>query len=286
MGTSSSSFRAGARALLGVSLALAAGCSRGPELPDPVGSTLTPPVRRAAPRYVDTDPSALTDFAPVLADAGAFERDASLGLVWVPAPGTLPEGFLPYVHAGRWTRSGGEWIWQSDEPWGWVTFHYGRWTLARTRGWVWVPGRTYRGAWVDFRATSDGYVGWAPSPPDFLWGESGPLAVHGDAAPFVYVRAKDFASNELETKLVVAPEVLDVGARAEPRGDEPSPSALGLVEGAVPPSPRVDAGLLRAWVLAVPSTAEAAGVRPPLPAVPRLRTFVAGGPKYGAAPVP
>ena len=31
------------------------------------------------------------------------------------------------------------WYWVSDEPFGWVAYHYGRWTRLRNVGWVWVP---------------------------------------------------------------------------------------------------------------------------------------------------
>src|SRR5262245_33269933 len=38
-----------------------------------------------ADEYADTDPSALTDFKPVLAPYGAWEDDATYGTVWYPS---------------------------------------------------------------------------------------------------------------------------------------------------------------------------------------------------------
>ena len=54
----------------------------------------------------------------------------------------------------------------SDEPWGWATYHYGRWVLLEEGpGWVWVPGYEWGPAWVAWRS-SDDYIGWAPLPPE------------------------------------------------------------------------------------------------------------------------
>lgn len=32
------------------------------------------------------------------------------------------------------------WTWFSDEPFGWATYHYGRWAWDSQAGWLWVPG--------------------------------------------------------------------------------------------------------------------------------------------------
>ena len=59
------------------------------------------------------------------------------------------------------------WYWDSREPYGWATYHYGRWALTADYGWVWVPGAEWGPAWVDWRY-GGGYAGWAPMPPE--WG--------------------------------------------------------------------------------------------------------------------
>ena len=48
----------------------------------------------------------------------------------------------PYTD-GRWVHTGHGWTWQSNEDFGWATYHYGRWTRVERAGWVWVPGREW-----------------------------------------------------------------------------------------------------------------------------------------------
>jgi hypothetical protein len=56
------------------------------------------------------------------------------------------------------------WTWVSDEPFGWATYHYGRWAWDSQVGWLWVPGTDWAPAWVAWQQ-GNGYVGWAPLPP-------------------------------------------------------------------------------------------------------------------------
>jgi hypothetical protein len=72
-------------------------------------------------------------------------------------------GWRPYLH-GRWAWTDYGWYWISNEPFGWATFHYGRWYCDDSYGWVWVPDRTWGPAWVEWRYNDD-YLGWAPLPP-------------------------------------------------------------------------------------------------------------------------
>ena len=51
--------------------------------------------------------------------------------------------------------------WISDDPWGYVTFHHGRWGWSSRWGWYWIPGVFYSPAWVAWN-WSGGYCGWAP----------------------------------------------------------------------------------------------------------------------------
>ena len=57
------------------------------------------------------------------------------------------------------------WTWVSNEPFGWATYHYGRWAYSNRLGWVWVPGTQWAPAWVAWRG-SDDHLAWAPLPPD------------------------------------------------------------------------------------------------------------------------
>ena len=121
--------------------------------------------------YADTDPSALSDFRGVLDPYGAWLDDPTYGTVWVPDANFVGPDFIPYQTAGHWEWDGQDYVWVSDFPWGWVPFHYGRWVESASLGWVWIPGRRYAPAWVDWRVGTDSYdyVGWGPTPPDHVW---------------------------------------------------------------------------------------------------------------------
>ena len=45
----------------------------------------------------------------------------------------------PYT-VGRWLWTPDGWYWYSQEPWGWATYHYGRWFYDDYYGWLWIPG--------------------------------------------------------------------------------------------------------------------------------------------------
>lgn len=86
---------------------------------------------------------------------------ANYGQVWYPT--TVTANWRPYVD-GRWVPTEDGWIFETDEPWGWATYHYGNWMPTDDYGWVWAPGSTWYPSTVAWR-TSDDYVGWAPIPP-------------------------------------------------------------------------------------------------------------------------
>jgi hypothetical protein len=52
------------------------------------------------------------------------------GRAWRPDPDVVGEDFQPYATGGRWVYSDWGWTWESDYPWGWAPFHYGRWALT------------------------------------------------------------------------------------------------------------------------------------------------------------
>ena len=80
-------------------------------------------------------------------------------------PSDRDEDWKPYTH-GQWHDSDQGWYFESDEDYGPIVYHYGRWVFAQGYGWVWVPGRTWAPSWVHWRV-ADGYVGWAPILPYF-----------------------------------------------------------------------------------------------------------------------
>lgn len=82
---------------------------------------------------------------------------------WVWFPRDVPPYWRPYVD-GRWVSTEYGWTWASNEPFGWATYHYGRWAWDARYGWLWVPGTVWGPAWVSWQY-GNGYVGWAPLPP-------------------------------------------------------------------------------------------------------------------------
>ena len=122
--------------------------------------------------YEDADPSALEAFRPDLDPYGRWIDDSRYGRVWVPDSSYVGSNFAPYVSNGHWALDAdNNGIWESDYPFGWAVFHYGRWVWIDSVGWSWIPGRRYAPAWVVWRVPTDeyAYVGWAPAPPTYVW---------------------------------------------------------------------------------------------------------------------
>ena len=83
--------------------------------------------------------------------------------VWIPRG--VDRDWRPYTR-GRWVYTAAGWTWASEEPFGWATYHYGRWGYSDRMGWFWVPGNRWAPAWVAWRQEDD-YLGWAPLPPTY-----------------------------------------------------------------------------------------------------------------------
>ncbi len=96
-----------------------------------------------------------------LAPYGHWIERPQYGWVWTPAH--VASSWRPYQH-GHWVWTVDGWAWISDEPFGWATYHYGRWYDDPDYGWGWVPGDKWAPAWVSWQEADD-YVGWAPLPP-------------------------------------------------------------------------------------------------------------------------
>ncbi|MEY2560273.1 MAG: hypothetical protein QOG51_688 [Verrucomicrobiota bacterium] len=94
---------------------------------------------------------------------GNWVEVADYGYCWQPTISVSNRNWRPYSD-GYWAYTDVGWTWVSYEDFGWATYHYGRWTRLRDRGWFWVPGREWGPSWVSWRTGGD-YVGWAPLPP-------------------------------------------------------------------------------------------------------------------------
>lgn len=108
------------------------------------------------------------DFYGPLEPHGRWVIVAGQGRCWIPA--RVESGWRPYCN-GYWQRTDAGWYWMSDEPWGWATYHYGRWDWQAEFGWFWIPQTEWAPAWVCWRE-GGGYVGWAPLRPSFSVGIS------------------------------------------------------------------------------------------------------------------
>jgi len=98
--------------------------------------------------------------------------DVSMGafFVWSPWPNLAvsvvagePPAYVPYTN-GRWLHTDAGWYFHAATPVEEITHHHGRWVYSPTAGWLWVPGRVWAPAWVDWRE-HDEYIAWTPIPP-------------------------------------------------------------------------------------------------------------------------
>jgi uncharacterized protein DUF6600 len=110
-----------------------------------------------------------------LAPYGYWVNRPSYGWVWLPRH--IRHGWRPYS-SGRWAYTDYGWTWVSSEPYGWATYHYGRWNLDPDYGWAWVPGTDWGPAWVSWQE-GNGYCGWAPLPPAVGWSAGAGLDLGG-----------------------------------------------------------------------------------------------------------
>ncbi|HET9373618.1 MAG TPA: DUF6600 domain-containing protein, partial [Chthoniobacterales bacterium] len=96
-----------------------------------------------------------------LSPEGSWVEAGNYGYCFRPR---VARDWRPY-RDGHWIWTDRGWYWDSNEPFGWATYHYGRWVRIGGTGWCWVPGHQWAPAWVSWRE-SDEHVGWAPLPPE------------------------------------------------------------------------------------------------------------------------
>jgi len=108
---------------------------------------------------------------------------------WVWTPRAVASTWRPYQN-GHWAWTDEGWIWITTEPYGWATYHYGRWYDDPDYGWSWVPGNDYAPAWVSWQEGGD-YIGWAPLPPSVQF-SAGPLTVSLAPDAYLFVPTRHF----------------------------------------------------------------------------------------------
>ena len=137
---------------------------------------------------------------------GDWREVGDYGYCWQPRD--VERDWRPY-RDGRWIYTDAGWTWDSDEPYSWAVYHYGRWARVDRVGWVWVPGTEWGPAWVSWRR-SERHVGWAPLPPEATFtrsvGFSARVDVDYDIGPtnYSFVNTRDFGSRRL-SRVIIAP---------------------------------------------------------------------------------
>ncbi|MEY2576178.1 MAG: hypothetical protein QOF80_1665 [Verrucomicrobiota bacterium] len=137
---------------------------------------------------------------------GEWRETNDYGYVWQPREAEQSRDWRPYTE-GRWVYSDAGWTWVSDEPFGWATYHYGRWMRLKRVGWVWVPGDEWAPAWVSWRTNKD-YVGWAPLPPEARFDRSSGIQNWADSyydigpEQYSFVSSNKFGDEHVRRSLV------------------------------------------------------------------------------------
>jgi len=141
------------------------------------------------------------NFYDLLAPYGSWLAMDPYGYVWQPSATLHDIDWRPYT-LGHWAYTDDGWTWMSDEPFGWITYHYGRWMRTHTLGWVWTPGDQWAPAWVSWRYGND-FVGWAPLPPEARFDGTAGIQQWADsqydlgASDYTFVPAADFGDDTM-----------------------------------------------------------------------------------------
>jgi hypothetical protein len=172
----------------------------------------------------DTVPPAsdmdMSFFYSALSPHGTWHQDSSYGWVWQPNEVVTQPDWRPYAQGGHWDYTDQGWYFQSDYPWSWAAFHYGRWTRTPSLSWVWVPDTVWAPSWVSWRQTNDSY-GWAPLPPEARFDAGIGFRFHGDHVKadfgfglgredFTFVRADRFLSHDIGREVLPRDSVTNI----------------------------------------------------------------------------
>lgn len=145
---------------------------------------------------------------------GVWVRHARYQYVFCPTG--VDANWRPYTE-GRWLYVEGRgWYFDSEEPFAWATYHYGRWFPDRDLGWCWVPGTKWAPAWVSWRR-SDNIVGWAPLPPEED-GYAVSVVIRERDLPegyWVFVPTERFIEPDLSVSIVIGSQQPDYYAQTQ-----------------------------------------------------------------------
>src|SRR5262245_65707016 len=162
-----------------------------------------------------SSPAARLGLAPALRPLyDALEGEGDWVLVepqgWVFRPRVNSVAWRPYQD-GHWEPSYAfGWVWESHDPFGWITDHYGFWFYDEFQGWLWKPYGAWAPSWVAW-VQVDNFVGWAPIPP------TGTTTV-GDVpgGVFTYVPLQSLGQPGASTSAAFVRSVPDNGSPLQP----------------------------------------------------------------------
>lgn len=121
------------------------------------------PIKPVKP--VPPEEMAFRFFNEALAPYGTWIELGEYGRCWRPSD--VGDRWAPYTD-GSWAYSRYGWTWVSNEDFGGIVYHYGRWMRTLQAGWCWVPDLEWAASWVSWRYGQDA-VGWTPLPPKMDW---------------------------------------------------------------------------------------------------------------------
>lgn len=135
-------------------------------------------------------------------EAYADDFDFGMFFVWRPSPELAvsvsagePPVYMPYSR-GQWIYTDAGWYFRAPTPYEEITVHYGRWVFSPAVGWVWVPGRVWAPAWVEWYDDDD-YIGWAPLPPCTYIVDDGIAPVFIDNDRFIFCERNYFVDPDV-----------------------------------------------------------------------------------------
>ncbi len=127
----------------------------------------------------------------------------------------------PYS-VGRWIYTDYGWYWDSEETYGHIVYHYGRWHFDNYYGWIWMPDYDWAPAWVEWRYDSD-YICWAPLSPYASWSVNYGIRYnrryHANYWHWNIVKANHFNNNSIHKYRVRESESERIYNRTKVRND-------------------------------------------------------------------
>jgi len=169
------------------------------------------------------EPAARMGLAPELRPLyDALEGEGDWVLVepqgWVFRPRVNTVAWRPYQD-GHWEPSYAfGWVWESHDPFGWITDHYGFWFYDDFQGWLWKPYGAWAPSWVAWVQVGS-FVGWAPLPPSGTYGDP-------PGGAFTYVPLQSLGQPNPSTSALHVRAIPDDGSALQPIGR--SSSYLGV----------------------------------------------------------